>query len=486
MYSTVNRAFVRITRRCAVLFCLLYTGIAVAQSDRPNVLFIISDDLSAEALGAYGNTQCRTPNIDRLAQEGVRFTRMYTQFPICGPSRACLMSGLYPQQINVLGNTAADNFEEVMGDRPSLAEHFRLNGYHTARTSKIYHMRVPGDITAGVDGPDHAESWSERHNFQAPEWMSEGEHAHYSNEKLRKDPEEHYNLGFGGAFYVVQGSTDGSEQPDIRATDKAIEIMTAHKGEPFFMAVGLVRPHVPFVAPAKYFEPYAWETIQLPEKIAGDQDDIPEPGLVKTSESMGMQDDLEKQKKSLAAYYACVSFMDAQVGRLLDALDDLQLRENTIVVFTSDHGYHLDEHDLWQKVNLHEEGMRIPFIIDAPGHEPAVAEALAEQIDIYPTLSALAGLDTPEHCAGRSLVPALHDPAAVVRDDAYGLTRAGQMLRTVTHTYIRYTDGEEELYDMQVDPRQYTNLAGDPANADALNLLRQRLEDRNAAIENAR
>ncbi|MFP6584532.1 MAG: sulfatase [Candidatus Hydrogenedentota bacterium] len=471
--------------RFIAFFALMTFGFSVT-AEKPNVLFIISDDLSAEALGVYGNAQCTTPNIDRLAREGVRFTRTYCQFPICGPSRAALMSGLYPEVVQVMRNSDSEKFESVMGNRPSMAEHFRLNGYYTARTSKIYHMRVPGDITAGVDGPDHVESWSEKHNFKAPEWMTKGEHEHLSNEKLRFEPETHYSLGFGSAFYVVKGESDGFEQPDVRATSKAIEIMSEHKDDPFFMAVGLVRPHVPLVAPTSYFDAHPHEQMQLPVKVAFDWDDLPKAGISRSSRSLGMQGDLVKQRKSLAAYYASVSFMDAQVGRLLDALDELELRDNTIVVFMSDHGYHLGEHDFWQKVSLHEESMRIPLIISVPGVAPATATTLSEQIDIYPTLAELAGLDIPEHVQGRSLVSALSDPDVSLREDVYGVTGRGKMLRTVDWAYIRYSNGEEELYDMINDPQQFTNAAPNSQNSDALELMRQRMDKREASVRNAK
>lgn len=308
--------------------------------------------------------------------------------------------------------------------------------------------------------------------------MTKGEHEHLSNEKLRFEPDVHYSLGFGGAFYVVKGESDGAEQPDVRATSKAIEIMTDHRDEPFFMAVGLVRPHVPLVAPAEYFDAYPEEDMVLPEKVAGDWDDIPRHGISRSSRSLGMQDDLTKQRRSLAAYYASVSFMDAQVGRLLDALDDLELRDNTIVLFMSDHGYHLGEHDFWQKVSLHEESMRIPLIISAPGIAPAKATTLAEQIDIYPTLADLAGLQIPDHCQGISLVPALYDPTTNLRQDAYGVTRNGKMLRTTDWAYIRHKDQTEELYNMTNDPKQFTNQAQNPTHTDTLQLMRRRLNQR--------
>ena len=465
--------------RIALLICVLA---APALAAPPNVLFIISDDLSAEALGCYGAPQCKTPNIDRLAAEGVRFTRAYTQFPICGPSRAALMAGRYPQSIGIMGNGQSGRFEDAMGDAPSMAEHFRNNGYHTARVSKIYHMRVPGDITAGVDGPDHAQSWVEKHNFKAPEWMTKGAHEHLTNEKLDVDPDKHYGLGFGTAFYVVKGESDGGEQPDVRATTKAIEILERNGDAPFFLAVGLVRPHVPLVAPAEYYEPYPPEAMTRAKRIDNDWDDIPKAGITKNSESIGLEGEPDKERRVLSAYYASVTFMDAQVGRLLDALARLGLRENTIVVFTSDHGYHLGEHDLWQKVSLHEESARIPIVIAAPGIAPGTATTLAEQIDLYPTLADLAGLPIPPHCEGVSLAPALRNPAAQLRESAYSVTGRSALLRTDRWAYIKHNDGTAELYDMHNDPKQFSNLVDTPAHAEARASLQAELAKRTSAF----
>ena len=430
-----------------------------AAADRPNILFIISDDLTASALSCYGNRQCQTPNIDRLAAEGTRFTRAYCQFPVCGPSRAAIMSGMYAQAIGVTSNGASSKFAANMGKRPSMSQHFIQNGYYAARVSKIYHMRVPGDITAGVDGPDHGASWTERFNCKAPEWMSKGEHQHLTNEKLKRDPDKHYGLGFGGAFYVVKTSTDGSEQPDQMAADKAIEILSRKHDKPFFLAVGLVRPHVPLVAPQDFFAPYPSESMKLMPRIDNDWDDIPRPGISKNARSIGLAGQPAKQKKVLSAYYASVAYMDAQVGRILKALQEQGLRDKTIVVFCSDHGYHLGEHDFWQKMSTHEQSTRIPLIIAAPGGAPAVSDSLVEQIDIYPTLSQMAGLPIPPHCQGRSLVPILADPTHTVRQAAYTLRGRDHVLRTDRWAFIKYRDGSEELYDMKRDPGQFTNLA---------------------------
>lgn len=453
-----------------------------AMAAQPNVLFIISDDLTAEALSCYGNVQSRTPNIDRLASQGVRFTRAYTQYPVCGPSRAAMMSGMYPSAIGVMDNRQADNFTANLGERPSLAQHFRDGGYHTARVSKIYHMGVPGHITEGTDGPDHAPSWSERFNCPAPEWRSSGAHEHLSNEKLNLDPASHFGGGFGTAFYVVKTDTDGAEQPDVQAANRAIEILRANRERPFFLAVGLVRPHVPLVAPARYFEDYPAEAMRLPDTIPGDALDMPKHALFKTSASAGL-DTSDEKRKVLSAYYASVAFMDAQVGRILDALADLELRERTIVVFTSDHGYHLGEHEQWQKMSLHEESARIPLIISAPGKATGESRGLAQMIDLYPTLSELAGLSAPGHLQGRSLVPMLDDLSASVHDAVYTCTRDDHLLTTARWSYARYRDGAEELYDLKKDPRQFFNLASDPAYGAVAARLRAQLDSLLAEID---
>ncbi len=459
-----------------VVLCVVHAVRGDEPNAKPNVVFIIADDLTAEALSCYGNKQCQTPNIDRLAARGTRFTRAYTQYPVCGPSRAAIMSGMYPQAIGVTGNGGAARFTKNLGDRPSMAQHFKQHGYHTARVSKIYHMRVPGDITAGVDGPDHAASWTERFNCKAPEWMTAGEHALPTTQKVRKQPDQHYGLGFGTAFYIVKAHGDGAEQADARAADKAVELIETHRGGPFFLAVGFVRPHVPLVAPASFYEPYPPEKVTLPESVDHDWRDIPKAGMSLNSQRIGLAGRDDAKRKVIAAYYASVAFMDAQVGRVLDALDRHGLRDNTIVVFTSDHGYHLGEHDLWQKMSLHEQSARIPLIVAAPGLKPNTTAALAEQIDIYPTLAALAGLAVPEHCKGHNLAPVMAEPTKAVRDAAYCLKGKSHLLRTDRWAYIHHTDTVGELYDMHRDPGQFTNLYGDEAHRRVVLRLHRQLK----------
>ncbi len=454
---------------------------------RPNVVFIISDDLGAQSLACYGNDQCQTPNIDALGSRGLRFTRTYTQYPVCGPSRAALMSGMYAQEIGVTSNGASGKFTRNLGRKPSLSQHFINHGYYAARVSKIYHMRVPGDITAGTDGPDHAASWTERFNCQAPEQWTEGKHEHLTNERLRPDPRRqiHYGLGYGGAFYVVRDTSDGAQQADHKAAAKAVEILAerARDTKPFFLAVGMVRPHVPLVAPESFFEPCPATSLKLPRQVENDWDDIPRAGISKNSFRSGLNKHLDKQKV-LEAYYASVSYMDAQVGKIVAAVDRLDLRRNTIIVFTADHGYHLGEHEFWQKMSLHEESTHIPLIIHVPGKKAGETAALSQQIDIYPTLAELCGLPLPQHIQGKSLAKLLDDPHDTVHELVYCLRGSNDhLLRTDRWALIRYGRGGVELYDMKNDPHQFTNLTADPDHQQIRAELIAKLDEKLATIE---
>lgn len=422
-----------------------------------NVLFVMADDLTAEALGCYGNLECHTPNLDRLAKRGLVFDRAYCAFPVCGPSRAALMSGLQPHSSGVMGNGGSAKWTEKLEGRPTLPQYLRQEGWRTARVGKIYHMLVPGNITAGVDGPDHTDSWDERFNAPGLEWMTAGRFEHLSHETLKWKLHHHYGLGFGTAFYAVESFGDGSDQADARATETAIRWLHEREEEqPFFLAVGYVRPHVPLVAPASIFARYDASSLTLAGSVPDDQADIPAAGISLNTKRIGAS--AAEQRRILRAYYASVTFLDEQVGRLLDTLDELGLTDDTWIVFKSDHGYHLGEHDLWQKLSLHEESARIPLLLAGPGIPTGRRGALVEQVDLYPTLANLAGLEVPEHCEGIDLAPVIERDTAV-REGALCVTRKGQLWRTLDHAYMRYDEGGYELYDMNADPRQFTNLA---------------------------
>lgn len=457
----------------------------LAAGDPPNVVFLIADDLTAEALGAYGNVEVETPNLDRLAQGGVVFDRTYCQYPVCAPSRASLLSGRYTPEL-MGANGSYTNLDSVLGQDATLPEHFRVNGYTSARVSKLYHMRIPGDITNGAPGSDHVPSWDHTDNILAPEWKTPGVAGHYTNETLNFDPNQHYGLGFGAAFYTVQSSLSGAEQADYQAASRAIMRLEELQAEPFFLAVGLVRPHVPLVAPTADFQRYDPALLSLAESVPGDLADIPSIGVFWNENSRGPNSDNDR-RQVLRAYYAAVSFMDTQVGRVLDRIDQLGLADDTYIVFTSDHGYHLGEHTMWQKLSLHEESARVPLIIAGPGIVPGRRGALAELVDLYPTLSELCGLAVPGSCSGRSLVPVLDGSVGDVRNAAFSMVSNGYLIRTEFWSYMRYSNGAEELYDMGAAPlgdvRQFSNLASNPAYAATLNTLRALLDSKLASFD---
>ena len=261
-------------------------------------------------------------------------------------------------------------------------------------------------------------------------------------------------------FVTVRYEGDGSDQPDHKSATKAIELLQNHQSEQFFLAVGLVRPHYPMVAPQQYFDPYPWKKILMPPTVENDLFDIPKAGLAGTqNEKNPIGQYPDNQKRMWTGYYAAVAFMDKQVGRIIDELERLGLRDSTAIVFASDHGYHLGEHGFWQKSNLHEEVTRVPMIMSVPGFKPGRSKSMTELADIFPTLSELAGATIPATVEGKSLVPILNDHDAVVREGALSLNNRSYSIRTFDWAFMSYPDGSTELYDMTSDPHQFTNLA---------------------------
>ncbi|MBC8326262.1 MAG: sulfatase [Verrucomicrobia subdivision 3 bacterium] len=448
-------------------------GPAVA-APKYNVLFIISDDLTSTALSCYGNTVCQTPNIDAIAARGTRFTRAYCQGTYCGPSRASLMSGYYPHATGVLGYK---NPRPQIGERATWSQHFKNQGYHAARVSKIFHMGVPGGIEGGGHGADDAASWTERFNSPGPEWKAPG-----NGETLEGNPDGKRPVVGGNTFVVVEAEGNDLVHSDGKTADKAVELIGKYAGQdkPFFLGVGFVRPHVPFVAPAKYYKPFLpYSKMKLPEKLKSDWDDIPKAGInYKTSVNMKM--DIRRQKKAVGGYYASVAFMDAQVGKVMAALKRSGEADRTIVIFTSDHGYHLGEHDFWAKVSLLDESSQVPLIISVPGQKPAVCKSFVELLDLYPTLSSLCGLPAQARLQGKDISTMLQDPKHEVRNTAFSVApmRQGFLLRDENWAYIQYGENAErgiELFDMKTDPNQFTNLANKPAHQKTVSQFKTRL-----------
>lgn len=442
-------------------------GISTAtaqKSEKPNVLFIISDDLTTTALSSYeNNIQSFTPNIDKLTSEGMLYTRAYSQFPVSGPSRASFLFGYYPHATESIHQSSGR--ENVGDNRASWPQHFKNNGYYTARVSKVFHMGIPIDIEDGTNGSDDAASWTERFNSPGPEWKADGEAELVQNNPYGLKPRQG-----GNVMTIVKAEGDDLVHSDGKTAEKASELIRKHKDAPFFLAVGFVRPHVPFVAPKAYFDDFPHQQIVLPPKVENDWDDIPTPGINYVN-SLNAEMSEEQEKKAVAAYYAAVAFMDAQVGKVLQTLKDEGLEDNTIVVFASDHGFHLGEHRFWMKLGLHEESVRVPLIIKVPGKEPGVCHSLTELLDLYPTISELAGLQVPAHIQGKSLVETLDNPSVKVRDAAFSVAVRSSLdlnaflLRTEKWAYIQYEEDATsgmELYDMEHDPKQHNNLANNP------------------------
>lgn len=449
----------KLTLTIALALFLAIPSVSAQSSPKKkyNVLFIISDDLTYTALSCYGNEVCKTPNIDRIAERGTRYTRAYCQGTYCGPSRASFMSGYYPHATGQLGYRSP---RPQIGDRATWSQHFKDNGYYAARVSKIFHMGVPGGIEGGGHGADDEASWTERFNSPGPEWKAKGD-----GETLQNNPDGKKPAVGGNTFVVVEADGDDMVHSDGKTAAKACELIAKHKDKPFWLGVGFVRPHVPFVAPRSYYPPFKpYNKMVLPEKVAGDWDDIPKAGInYCTSSNMKM--DIRRQKKAVGGYYASVAFMDAQVGKVMNALKKAGLEDNTIVIFTSDHGYHLGEHDFWAKVSLRDESAGVPLIISVPGKKPAVCNSFVELLDLYPTLSSLCGLEVPKRIQGKDISRTLDDPSHKVRDAAFCVapSRRGFLLREDQYAYIQYSENAAngiELFDVKKDPKQYTNLAG--------------------------
>ncbi|QDV29530.1 Choline-sulfatase [Planctopirus ephydatiae] len=457
------------------------------QTSRPNILFIIADDLN-NSLGCYGHPLAKTPNIDRLAQQSVRFDKAYCTFPLCGPSRNSILTGLYPNSTGILQNSQI--FRQSIPQHSSLPEQFRKAGYFSARIGKLYHYNVPTSI--GTDGHDDPASWELKINPAGIDHLQEETRIHTLTPRQ-----------FGGTLSWYASPGQDLEHTDGKVATEAELLLTRfaqHPEQPFFLAVGFYRPHTPFVAPAEpYFGWYDRSEMPLIPGIEEDQLDIPKPALASAKKEQDQLTDPVRQEV-LQAYFASISFMDAQVGRVLASLKENGLVDNTIVVFTSDHGYHLGEHGLWQKQSLFEESARVPLLISAPGVSRAghVISEPVSQVDLYPTLVKLAKIPAPASLQGQSLVSLLSDPQAKGR--GWALTQVmrnqgnpnragaaakkgtaasvpqpqpnsnrffGYSLRTDQFRYTEWDDGQRgrELYNHLVDPKELNNLAEKPEYA---------------------
>lgn len=431
---------------------------------KPNVLFIATDDLNCN-LGCYGHPVVKTPNIDRLAARGTRFDRAYCQYPLCSPSRTSLMTGLRPDVTQVFD--LKKHFRTVLPDVVTLPQLFRTNGYVAARVGKIYHYGVPGDI--GTSGLDDAASWDSVFNPRGRDKAEEGSLTNHTPKR---------GLGSSLSFLRAEGADE--EQTDGIGATEAIRLLEKHKDRPFFIACGFYRPHCPYVAPKGYFERIPFEQVRMAEVLPAVLDTIPKPAAASTTPWPWFGVNEMQAREAKQAYWAAISFVDAQVGRLLDALDRLQLADRTIVVFWSDNGYHVGELGLWKKMSLFENSARVPVIVAAPGQKTSgqASSRTVELLDLYPTLADLCGL-TPKHkLAGQSLRPLLDDPRAAWDKPAFTQVWrggfAGYSVRTERWRYTEWDGGAKgtQLYDYQTDPDEKRNLAEEPAHTQTVAQLK--------------
>lgn len=435
---------------------------------RRNVLFIASDDLN-NCLSCYGHKLARTPNIDRIAARGVRFDRAYCQFPLCSPSRTSLMTGLGPDTTTVYD--LRRHFREALPDVVTMGELFQNNGYFTARVGKIFHYGVPTQI--GTDGLDDKRSWNLVINPNGVD--------HTKEEALLTNHTPNRGLGSAVCFHASQAKDD--EHTDGILANEVVRLLEKHRDEPFFIGAGFYRPHVPWIAPVKYFDQYPLSRIELIPYQEGEMRIAPELAYFTKPAHWGMNE--KQRKEAMQAYFAAISFMDAQVGKLLDALDRLRLAENTTIVFWSDHGYQLGEHGQWMKQTLFEPSARVPMIVGGAGVSARrrACGRTVELLDLYPTLAEVCGLrGTPANLHGKSAAPLLAKPDAAWNKPGVTQTRRGNVMgyaiRTERYRYCMWGDGAqgEELYDYQADPRELKNLASDAGSASLKKGLRAQLD----------
>ncbi len=452
-------------RRALALVLSLAASLPAVASEKMNVLFVAVDDMNND-LGCYGHPYVKSPNIDRLASRGVRFDRAYCQFPLCSPSRVSIMTGLRPDTTKVF-DLATDFRKSTLPNVVTLPQAFRTNGYYAARVGKIYHYGNPGQIgTNGLDDPD---SWDHRVN---PSGRDKKEEGRIINHTPRR------GLGSSLSFLAADGTDE--EQTDGIVATETIKLLEANKGKPFFIACGFFRPHCPYVAPKKYFDLYPQEKVKLPDEPTEHRKLIPTPALASVTPYplYGVTED--NAREALRAYHATISFVDSQVGRVLDALEKLKLADKTVVVFWSDHGYLVGQHGLWKKQSLFEESARVPMVVYDPrakGNGKACARTV-ELVDLYPTLADLCGVKPPVGLEGTSLKPLLDDPG--VKWDRPAFTQVwrggfpGQSVRTERWRYTEWDGGKKgaEMYDHDSDPHEWNNLAADPKYADAVKEMR--------------
>jgi arylsulfatase A-like enzyme len=443
----------------AALLAAIFAPLGLA-ADRPNVLFIAVDDLNHWIGHLARNDQTKTPNIDRLASRGVSFAHAYCAAPACNPSRAALMSGLRPSTSGVYTNS--NDWRPAISQDLPLTTTFRKAGYYVAGAGKIYHGGFP-----------RREEWDD----------------YLQNEGSNPQPKG--NDGVGGIKFAPLDCRD-EDLSDYKIVDYAIAQLQKKHDRPFLLMCGMHKPHMPWNVPQKWYDMFPLEQIKLPPHQENDLADVPPAGVQMAKPQGDHREMLEsgRWKEAVQAYLATVAYSDMNLGRLLDALDKSAYRDNTIICYWGDHGWHLGEKEHWRKFALWEEATRAPLIWVAPGVSKSggISQRTVDFMSIYPTLTDLCGIPTPKHVEGKSIRPLLANPAAEWSQPA--LTTHGyknHAVRSEGWRYIRYANGDEELYDETKDPYEWTNVANKPELAAKKSELAAHLALKDApALPNAR
>lgn len=439
------------------LFGAVALGVLAPAAERPNILFISVDDLRPE-LGCYGRSMIQSPNIDRLAESGLVFEEAHCQVPVCGASRASLMTGLYPTANRfVTYYTTAQTDAAGIPDIPTWLREF---GYTTISNGKIYH-----------DRNDNSDSWDDIFRgkdfkvYHKPENI-----ALPSNDQPAFEDADVGDLDYAGGP-VMQKTIE-----DLRRAKEA--------GTPFFIAAGFTKPHLPFNAPKKYWDLYDRASLELADNPLPPEG-APREAIHQWGELRSMYGGVPKKgalsddyaRTLIHGYYACVSYTDAMIGELLEELDRLGMREKTIVILSGDHGWQLGEHSLWCKHALFKTSLNSPLIVSAPGYQSGRrSKSLVEFVDIYPTLCELVGVELPPHLQGTSLVPILEDDSATVKDAAFSRYHSGEAVKMGRFHYAEWNNGAHMLYDHSRDPDENVNVAGEPEYAEVVEKMSKRLQ----------
>ena len=487
-----------------LLLLSLFSPLAFA-AEKPNVLFIAVDDLKP-ILGCYGDSSIKTPNIDRLAEQGTTFLNAHCQQAVCGPSRASLLTGLRPDTTQVYD--LKTRIRDIIPDVVTLPQQFKENGYESVGMGKIFDPRsVDGRVKedpASWSGPYNltAENKNSQMGFLNPEFVGRAKKAKREN----KGDWDAMKKALGGtpAVEIDQDVPDNAYNDGVLAEMAVSHLAELAKADkPFFLAVGFQKPHLPFVAPKKYADMYSEEDIKLasfqkmpegaPEIAFQDSWELKNGSYGNYAGTKGLLPE-EEQRNLIHGYMACTSYIDAQVGKLLDALESNGLAENTIIVFWGDHGWHLGDHGMWCKHTNYEQATRVPLIIaqKAKGGKATKSNSPVEFIDIFPTLCDLADIPKPDALEGTSLVPILADPSASVKDVAISQyprgggksEMMGYTFRDERYRYTRWAPSKdvndlqsEELYDYKTDPLEKKSLIDSPEYAETLKLMRKRAAD---------